>query len=245
MFLAFGRQTPHWGRPYIAHDSEEEAAYLADIAAAFVANAPFDPDAACANIALAVQAAWSTHSKLPRTDSNPNSWWNDDCQSAKDHYILHRTRTNLAAYNATTKRARQEFFMHKIDAMTTNNAPWEGIRWTKPRPPPKFSTILDNGRPIPDIASLFDVMHRHFSSARSHEVSDVFLDSIPQLEPRDWPPISPKEITDLLKLTSNASAPGPDNLTWYHLKLIASSEDVLVAGGLLRIIISAEGEGKK
>ncbi|KAF8698402.1 hypothetical protein AX14_001136 [Amanita brunnescens Koide BX004] len=229
MFLSFGRQTPHWGRPYIARDSEEEAAYLADIAAAFVANTLSDSNTACTNIALAVQAAWSAHSKLPRTDSNPNSWWNDDCQSAKDHYTLHRTRANLAAYNAATRRARQEFFMHKIDAMTTNNAPWEGVRWTKPRPPPKFSTILDNGRPIPDIASLFDVMHHHFSSARSHEVSDAFLDNIPQLNPRDWPPISPKEITDMLKLTSNASAPGPDSLTWYHLKLIASSEDVLTA----------------
>ncbi|KAF8688256.1 hypothetical protein AX14_003488, partial [Amanita brunnescens Koide BX004] len=231
MFLSFGRQTPHWGRRYIARDSEEEAAYLADIAAAFVDNVPPDPDpsTACVNIALAVQTAWSTHSKLARTDSNPNSWWNDDCQSAKDHYILHRTRANLAVYNATTKRARQEFFMHKVDAMTANNAPWEGVRWTKPRPPPKFSTILDNGRPIPDIASLFDVMHHHFSSARSHGVSDAFLDNIPQLEPRDWPPISPKEITDMLKLTSNASAPGPDSLTWHHLKMIANSENVLTA----------------
>ena len=52
MFLSFGRQTPHWGRPYIARDSEEEAAYLADIAAAFVANALSDPNTACTNIAL-------------------------------------------------------------------------------------------------------------------------------------------------------------------------------------------------
>ena len=229
LFLAFGRQTPHWGHPYIARDSEEEAAYLADIAAALIANACLDPNTACFNIACAVQAAWSAHSKLPRTDSNPNLWWNDDCQAAKDHYMLHRTRAHLNSYNTATRLARQEFFMHKIDTMTANNAPWEGIRWTKPQLPPKFSTILDNGRSIPDVASLFDVMHRHFSSARSHELSDTFLNDIPQRETRDWPPISPKEIADSLKLTSNASAPGPDNLTWHHLKLIASSENVLTA----------------
>ncbi|KAF8666187.1 hypothetical protein AX14_006530 [Amanita brunnescens Koide BX004] len=229
LFLAFSRQTPHWGRPYIARDSEEEAAYLADIAASLVANAHLDPSIACNNIAHAIHAAWSVHSKLPHTDSNPNSWWNDDCQAAKDHYILHRTHANLNAYNAATKLARQEFFMHKIDTMTANNALWEGVRWTKPRPPPKFSTILDDGRPIPDVASLFDVMHRHFSNAKSHEISDAFLDSVPQRDLRDWPPISTKEIADLLKLTSNASAPGPDNLTWHHLKLIAGSEDVLTA----------------
>ena len=159
MFLAFGRQTLHWGRPYIARESEEEAAYLKDIANTFILNSSLPPDDACSNISTAIRSAWNTHSKLPRIDSNPNSWWNDDCQSAKDHYLLHRTRTNLNAYNAVTKQARQDFFMHKIETMTANNAPWEGIRWTKPQPPPKFSTILDNGRPIPDITSLFDVMH--------------------------------------------------------------------------------------
>ena len=72
-------------------------------------------------------------------------------------------------------------------------------------------------------------MHRHFSSANTHEVSDTFLNSIPQLETRDWPLISKKEIADLLRLTSNASAPGPDNLMWHHLKQISSSEDVLAS----------------
>lgn len=226
LFLAFSKQSPHWGWPYIARDSEE-AAYLADVTAALIANASRHPNDACLNIALAIENAWSAHSKLPRTDSNPNSWWNDSCQSAKDHYILHRTRANLSAYNAATRRARQEFFMHKINSMTANNAPWEGIRWTKPRPPPKFSTILDNGHPIPDIATLFDVMHRHFSNASSHGISDNFLSGIPQLETRSWPPISHNEITDMLKLTSNTSAPGPDNLTWHHLKLIIDSVDVI------------------
>ena len=198
LFLAFGRQTPHWGRPYIARDSEEEAAYLKDIAVAFVENSSLHPNDACSNISTAIRTAWNSHSKLPRIDSNPNTWWNDDCQSAKDHYLLHRTRANLNAYNATTKLARQQYFMHKVEMMTANNAPWEGIHWTKPRPPPKFSTILDDGRPIPDIASLFDVMHRHFSNASSLNVSDAFLNNLPQLEPRSWPAISSKEVQDMI-----------------------------------------------
>ncbi|KAF8735317.1 hypothetical protein AX14_002305 [Amanita brunnescens Koide BX004] len=119
--------------------------------------------------------------------------------------MLHCTRANLSAYNTATKRARQEFFMHKIDSMTANNAPWEGIHWTKPRPPPKFSTVLDDGCPVPDIASLFDLMHCHFSNASSNSVLDDFLDSIPQLETRSWPPISHKEIMDMLTA-------GPENL---------------------------------
>ena len=227
IFLAFGRQSPHWGKPYIAHDSEEEAAFLADISSLFIANAHYPPEDACTNIALAIECSWAANSKLPRTDANPTSWWNDDCQSAKDHYILCRTRDNLRAYNAATKRAWQDFFMHKIEQMTNNNAPWEGVRWTRPRPPPKYSTITNNGAPIPDVSTLFDVMHQHFSNAQSRDVSETFLESIPQLETRSWPPISRKEIQDMIVKTSNASAPGPDNVTWHHIKQIIDVDSVL------------------
>ncbi|KAF8644883.1 hypothetical protein AX14_009333, partial [Amanita brunnescens Koide BX004] len=73
-------------------------------------------------------------------------------------------------------------------------------------------------------------MHDHFSSAHStRTVSDDFINSIPQEQPRDWPPISQQEILDMIKLTSNSSAPGPDHVTWHHLKAIAQMEDVLAA----------------
>ena len=170
IFLAFGAQSPHWGRPYIARDSEEEAAFLQDLATAIVSNSHLDPDTAGDNILALTNLAWSAHSKLPRIDSNPNSWWTDDCQLAKDRYLLNRSRHNLLNYNLATRAARQAYFMHKIDLMTENNAPWEGVRWTKPRPPPKYSTILNDGRPIPDMPTLFNTMHSHFSSALDNHI---------------------------------------------------------------------------
>ena len=227
LFLAFDKQIPHWGRPYIARDSEEEAAYLQDLASAVVANAGLDPESAGNNIMSAASLAWANHSKLPRIDSNPNSWWTDTCQLAKDKYLLQRTHANLNAYNATTKAARQAHFMHKIELMSENNAPWEGIRWTKPRAPPKFSIIQNNGAPVLSMPALFDLMHDHFSSASTHAPpSDAFLDSLPQLPVRDWPKISTQEIGDMLKLTSNSSAPGPDSIMWHHLKQIFDMEGV-------------------
>ncbi|KAF8671903.1 hypothetical protein AX14_005635 [Amanita brunnescens Koide BX004] len=225
LFLAFGAQSPHWGRPYIARDSEEEAAFLQDLASAIVTNCHLDPEAASDNITL-VNLAWSTDSKLPRIDSNPNSWWTDECQLAKDKYLLNWSCSNLHTYNATTRAARQAYFMHKIDLMTENNAPWEGVRWTKPRPPPKYSTILNNGQPIPDMPTLFNTMHSHFSSALDNSVDDAFIDSLPQIPTRDWPAISVSEINDMLRLTSNCSVPGPDNVSWHHLKAIFDIEHV-------------------
>ncbi|KAF8677922.1 hypothetical protein AX14_004740, partial [Amanita brunnescens Koide BX004] len=230
LFLAFDKQSPHWGHPYIARDSEEEAAYLHDLAASIIAYAGLDPESAGNNIMNAASLAWSTHSKLPRVDSNPNSWWTNDCQLTKDKYLLHRSRANLVAYNTMTRAARQAHFMHKINLMTENNAPWEGIRWTKPRSPPKFSVIKDNDAPVPSMPALFDLMHNHFSSASSHTPpSDIFLDSLPQLPVREWPKISTQEISDMLKLTSNSSAPGPDFVTWHHLKQIFDMEGVSTA----------------
>ena len=83
------------------------------------------------------------------------------------------------------------------------------------------------GAPIPDVSTLFDVMHRHFSNAESRGVSETFLANIPQLATCDWPPISHKEILDMAIKTSNTSAPGPDNLSWHHIKQIIDIDGVL------------------
>ena len=69
-------------------------------------------------------------------------------------------------------------------------------------------------------------MHGHFSSAINNEVDNDFIDAIPQLDTRDWPPISIAEIKDMLSLMSNCLAPGPDNITWHHIKAIFELEGV-------------------
>ncbi|KAF8662078.1 hypothetical protein AX14_007092 [Amanita brunnescens Koide BX004] len=184
------------------------------------------PELAGTNISLAANLAWNKHSKLLCIDSNPNSWWTDDCQLAKDMFLLHCSCSNLTKYNAATRTAHQNYFLRKIELMTENNAPWEGIRWMKPHPPPNYSTIMNDGAPIPDMATLFNTMHAHFSSAANNNVSEDFLASIPQVPPCEWSRVSTHEINEMLSLTSNMSAPGPDHIMWHHLKQILSSDDV-------------------
>ena len=107
--------------------------------------------------------------------------------------------------------------------MTANDSPWEGVRWTKPRPPPKYSTIRRNGQPIEDINMLFDTMHSHFSTSSTEgDVSWDTINRIPLREARSFPPISKKELWDALRPTTNSSAPGPDHIMWRHLKLALS-----------------------
>ncbi|KAF8644267.1 hypothetical protein AX14_009444 [Amanita brunnescens Koide BX004] len=123
-----------------------------------------------------------------------------------------------------------------------DDSPWEGVRWTKPRPPPKFSTILRDGQPIPDVETLFDTMHAHFStSAAAEHVSWKAIDEIPQHPERSFPLISLKELWDALRPTTNSSAPGPDHVTWRHLKLALSIPDTDAA--LVRLFNNVCREG--
>ncbi|KAF8679423.1 hypothetical protein AX14_004553 [Amanita brunnescens Koide BX004] len=213
--LAFGT-TEHWGRPYIP--SGEEESLLQDI------NEAVDL------IGHDILASWNANSKTPRVGASSTTWWTAECQSAKDAFLSFRSRDNQKAYDATTKKARSEFFNRKIDLMTANGAPWEGVRWTKPRPPPKYSTILKDGAPIPDVDTLFDTMHTHFSTSPvADHISWVVINDIPKHEERSFPRISQKELWDALGPTTNSSAPGPDHVTWRHIKIALCSPDTDVA----------------
>ncbi|KAF8689775.1 hypothetical protein AX14_003166 [Amanita brunnescens Koide BX004] len=223
--LAFGT-TEHWGRPYIPSGEEEEERFIQDLADSIrmrSASLDHDTETIVTNIRQDILDSWNRNSKTPRIGAGSTTWWTADCQRAKDEYLASRTRANQKLYDMATKKARTDFFSRKIDLMTANDSPWEGVRWTKPCLPPKYSTILRDGNPIGDVETLFDTMHTHFSTSSAAEhISWDAIDSIPQLEVRSFPTISQKEIWDALCPTTNSSAPGPDHVTWRHLKLALS-----------------------
>ncbi|KAF8667766.1 hypothetical protein AX14_006299, partial [Amanita brunnescens Koide BX004] len=240
--LIFGA-TDHWGRPYIPSGEEEEEQFVTDLASSLRARSSLlSANEATTLIASNILDSWNRNAKTPRIGGKSVSWWTTACQQAKDTYLASRTRENQRAYDATTKAARMDFFNRKIDQMTANDSLWEGVRWTKPRPPPKFSTILRDGQPIPDVETLFDTMHAHFSTSTAAEhVSWAAIDKIPQRPERSFPLISLKELWDALRPTTNSSAPGPDHVTWRHLKLALSIPDTDAA--LVRLYNNVCREG--
>ncbi|KAF8686151.1 hypothetical protein AX14_003894 [Amanita brunnescens Koide BX004] len=231
--LAFGT-TDHWGRPYIPTGEEEEDRFVSDISASIrrrsTAAAHTDVEEIVELISGDILASWDRNSKVPRVGATSTSWWTAECQQAKDAFLAHRTHENQKIYDSTTKRALTDFFNRKIDQMTANDSPWEGVRWTKPRPPPKYSTIQRDGQAIEDVATLFETMHSHFSTSPAEsDISWEAINAIPEHEVRSFPPISQKEIWDALRPTSNSSAPGPDHVTWRHIKLALTFPDTDVA----------------
>ncbi|KAF8657821.1 hypothetical protein AX14_007828, partial [Amanita brunnescens Koide BX004] len=177
----------------------------------------------CQELSRLISEKWNSLAKTPLT-SRPHgtSWWNDQCQAYRDAYDLDRSKDNLKAYNAVTRKARTAFFEEKIAIMTAIKKPWEGVRWTRPRPPPPYSTIEVEGQAPKSVDELFGIMHAQFSQAAARPISgeDVrkLLEALPALPERSFPPFSRQEIQDAISLTSNSSAPGPDHVTWELLK---------------------------
>ena len=228
--LSFGT-TEHWGCPYIPSGEEEEDRFCQDLANSIQRRALLpNAEDAVKLIGEDILRSWHANSKTPRIGGASTTWWTADCQHAKDAFLATWTRDNQKAYDAATKKARSDFFNRKIDVMTANDSPWEGVRWTKPRPPPKYSTILKDGLPIPDVNTLFETMHNHFSTSPAAEhISWDSINAIPQHTRRSFPDISQKEIWDALSPTTNSSAPGPDHITWRHIKLALCLPDTDLA----------------
>ena len=228
--LAFGT-TEHWGRPYIPSGEDEEDRFCQDLANSIRLRALHpDVETAVSLIRQDILKLWNENSKTPCVGASLTTWWTANCQDAKDTYLASRTHDNQKAYDIATKKAHADFFNRKIDLMTANDTPWEGVRWTKPRPPPKYSMILRNGAPILDINTLFDTMHSRFStSLAADHISWDAVNNIPQHESRSFPAISQKEIWDALSPTMNSSAPRPDHVTWRHIKLALCIPDTDIA----------------
>ncbi|KAF8677861.1 hypothetical protein AX14_004770 [Amanita brunnescens Koide BX004] len=223
----FGSQLARPGKPYIAKDSEEEDEFCFFLGSA-LASLPslvtrMNVEDTCRSLSELITNRWESLAKTPIT-SRPHgmSWWNDQCQAYRDAYDLDRSKENLKAYNAVTRKARSAFFEQKIAVMTAIKKPWEGVRWTRPRPPPPYSTIEIDGRSPKDVDELFNIMHNQFSQAMARSPSEEginsLLETLHPLPERSFPEFSCQEVHDAIALTSNNSAPGPDRITWELLK---------------------------
>jgi len=61
----------------------------------------------------------------------------------------------------------------------------------------------------------------------SCEVDLYLLDEIPDREPVNWTSFARKELINAIEKYNNSSAPGPDKLTWGHIKKIVRSKEYI------------------
>ncbi|PPQ99163.1 hypothetical protein CVT26_014379, partial [Gymnopilus dilepis] len=86
--------------------------------------------------------------------------------------------------------------------------------------------ITYNGRLCHDMGDLWDALHNTYNAAstRTHGIS--CLDELEDTPVRDWVEFAGSELDDALCACSNNSAPGPDHITWKHLRALNKGHDV-------------------
>ncbi|KAF8631380.1 hypothetical protein AX17_005128 [Amanita inopinata Kibby_2008] len=77
------------------------------------------------------------------------------------------------------------------------------------------------------LEELWDTLHSQYCKTTGGDTDDSIIQDIPSKQEHVLFAISKMEICDALALCSNVSTPGPDHLTWYHLKHLINDEEFL------------------
>ena len=121
-----------------------------------------------------------------------------------------------------------KFFDDKIEEIShTELRPWDLMSWTKPRKQDAVKAILHKGSPCLATEDTWNVFQDTFNAAHSRDAYSGRLGSALNPKPKwDWAPFFGKEITEALTGCSGRSAPGPDHLTWSHIKILVLDESI-------------------
>jgi len=87
--------------------------------------------------------------------------------------------------------------------------------------------IKHNGRPCLTSENLWNALHSSFNTALHRQVDLNILDEIDFKPTQKWNPFSKFEFKSAINKCNDLSAPGPDKLSWCHLKLIIKNDDCL------------------
>ncbi|KAF8632928.1 hypothetical protein AX17_004695 [Amanita inopinata Kibby_2008] len=120
--------------------------------------------------------------------------------------------------------SQTEFYDDALKNMASANKTWEAVQWTRARKPPPAMVKNREGNPVASLEELWDVFHHQYNQSTEGAVDDSIVYDIPSRTERDSFPISRTELLDALTSCSNVSAPGPDKLTWYHLKHLMNED---------------------
>src|ERR1700750_327853 len=219
-------------RHVVPRDSEEEGAFIAEVVTNLGRVDTQDLstgdriEAAAQAVADVFASAWTNHAKPVTITSRSKSWWTEQCGTALAEHRRTGDRRDWKNFLRTTRKAKRDFFDERIrEIATTNRRPWDLMAWVKQRKLPPCEAIQYRGEPCHTMESLWEALHGTYNSASGRACDLSILDEFPQKDILDWVPFSHKEMMDALKACSSRSAPGPDHVTWTHLKGILPGDD--------------------
>jgi len=101
------------------------------------------------------------------------------------------------------------------------------MNWVKKQKLSTIEAIQYEGRPCIKLEDLWITLHNSFNSAQTQEIDIHVLDDIPNKSVKEWNSFSKQELINAIEKCNNLSVPGPNKLTWRHIKIIIRDEDCL------------------
>jgi hypothetical protein len=209
----------------LAQGSKEEEAYLTEVSLSLQTLALRRVDsipelgAVVEAIAEALSKAWGNHAKESRLGKHSKGWWSEECADALGRYRFTREPDDWKSYRRVMRAAKREYFEERIhEAASMNQRPWDLMSWTRQRNLPSHEAISYRGVPCVALEDLWEALDRSYNAANDRTVDLGFLDQLQPAPARGWVSFSELELREALSACSSRSAPGPDHVTWSHLK---------------------------
>jgi len=126
------------------------------------------------------------------------------------------------------RTVKREFFDNKIHKIASSNKrPWDLMSWVRKKSLPAIESISYENRPCNTLPDLWNTLHKSYNSAENRPVNTRLLNELPQADSVEWPPFSSQEFRDTIAKCSSSSTPGPDYISWRHLKAVISHNTCL------------------
>jgi len=154
--------------------------------------------------------------------------WNKKCRQSLNIYRESRCLEDWKLFKKIFKTTKRAFFDTKIQKVTNkSHGPWKLMNWVNKCKLPAVEAIKYNNQPCLSLNSLWNALHFSFNTVLHRQVDTNILDEIGNKQTSTWALFSKEEFKIALGSCNNLLTPGPDKLSWRHLKSIMNDSDCI------------------